>query len=155
MDILIISVLIFLGLLFCVIELLILPGITIGGLLSLVSYGVAIYLAFERLGAGAGVLVIIAILGLSIIATFFSLRAKTWDRFSLKSQIESSSSESPQELLTIGQRGVAVSRLAPMGKIEVDGQSYEAKSSDSYIDAKTEVEVVGFENFSVVVKKVN
>ena len=53
-----------------------------------------------------------------------------------------------------GDRGVAVSRLAPMGKVEIGGRIYEAKSTDVYIDQRSTVEVVGFENFNVVVRKV-
>ena len=40
------------------------------------------------------------------------------------------------------------------GKVEIDGRLYEAKSQDRYIDPRCEVEVVGFENFSVIVKKI-
>ncbi len=154
MNILIISILILLGLVFCVIELLILPGITLGGILSAVCYVGAIYMAFANLGVTGGVIIVVISLVLTLLAIAFSLRAKTWDRFSLKSKIDSSSSAAPSSTLKVGDRGVAVSRLSPMGKVEINGQGYEAKSSDVYIDAKAEVEVVGFENFSVIVKKV-
>jgi membrane-bound ClpP family serine protease len=40
-----------------------------------------------------------------------------------------------------------------MGNVEIEGKRYEAKS-DVLIDQREEVEVVGFENFSVLVKKV-
>jgi membrane-bound ClpP family serine protease len=42
-----------------------------------------------------------------------------------------------------------------MGKVNIAGKIYEAKSVDSYIDQRSEVEVVGFENFTVIVKKIN
>ncbi|MFI3324334.1 MAG: NfeD family protein [Rikenellaceae bacterium] len=154
MDILVISALIFFGLLFCVVELLILPGVTLGGILSVVCNGGAIYMAFGRLGVVGGIIVVVLIAVLTCVAIAFSLRAKTWDRFSLKSKIDSASSDTPQTKVIVGQRGVAISRLAPMGKVEIEGSSYEAKSSDAYIDAKSAVEVVGFDNFSVVVKRV-
>jgi membrane protein implicated in regulation of membrane protease activity len=38
--------------------------------------------------------------------------------------------------------------------IEVGGKVYEAKSLTAYVDPRREVEVVGFENFSVIVKTV-
>ncbi len=154
MDMLIIAVLILIGLLFCVVELLIIPGIALGGVLSALCYGGAIYFAFGNLGNVGGFIVVAIILLLTLIAIVFSLRAKTWDRFSLKSKIDSSSSQSLDSVLKIGAQGVAISRLSPMGKVEIDGSSYEAKSSDVYIDAKSRVEVVGFENFSVVVKEI-
>ena len=40
------------------------------------------------------------------------------------------------------------------GKVEIDGKPYEAKSGGEYIDQRTKVEVVGFENFAVIVKKI-
>ncbi|MFI3263739.1 MAG: NfeD family protein [Rikenellaceae bacterium] len=153
MNILIISALILLGLLFCVVELLILPGVTLGAIISLGCYACAIYMAFVNLGVTGGIIVVVATFILSLTAIVFSLRAKTWDRLSLKSKIESASSDTPQSQLNIGDQGVAISRLAPMGKIEIDGRSYEAKSNDEYIDSKTKIEVIGFENFSVLVKR--
>jgi membrane-bound ClpP family serine protease len=40
-----------------------------------------------------------------------------------------------------------------MGKVCIEGRYYEAKSLDVYIDQHCEVEVVGFENFNIVVRK--
>ena len=51
-------------------------------------------------------------------------------------------------------RGMTLSRLSPMGTVEVGGKVYEAKSLTAYVDPRREVEVVGFENFSVIVKTV-
>ena len=96
----------------------------------------------------------LAILVLSVVSVVFSLRAKTWQRFSLKQEIRSSSMPDPDGELQIGARGTSVSRLSPMGKVRIDGRLYEAKSQDVYIDPRSDVEVVGFENFSVIVKKV-
>lgn len=148
-----IVLLVFFGLLFLVAELVLLPGVSIGALLSLVCYGSSIYLAFCDYGPLTGVVVIVAILVLSFVAIVFSLRAKTWQRFSLKQEIRSSSMPEPDKELQIGVRGTSVSRLSPMGKVAIDGRVYEAKSQDVYIDPRSDVEVVGFENFSVIVRK--
>ena len=150
-----IILLIVLGLLFLVAELVLLPGVSIGALLALVCYGSSVYLAFRDFGPVTGTVVILVILVLSVIATVVSLRAKTWQRFSLKQEIRSSSMPViPAEELQVGDRGVTLSRLSPMGKVEIGGRIYEAKSTDVYIDQRSTVEVVGFENFNVVVRKV-
>ncbi len=148
-----IILLIFLGVLFLVAELLLLPGISIGTILSLVCYGCAIYLAFDGYGTCTGAIVVAVVLLLSLITTMVSLRAKTWQRFSLKQEIDSSSMRHPENEISIGTRGISVSRLSPMGKVEIGGKSYEAKSVDVYIEQKQPVEVVGFDNFAVIVKK--
>lgn len=82
-----IILLIVLGLLFLVAELVLLPGVSIGAILALVCYGSSIYLAFRDYGTVAGVVVILAILLLSLVATIISLRAKTWQRISLKQRV--------------------------------------------------------------------
>ena len=144
-----------LGLLFLIVELVLLPGVSIGALLALICDGSAVYLAFTERGTPVGVAVLVLILLISLVAIVISLRAKTWQRLSLNQQIESSSMPSPAEQLKIGDRGRSISRLAPMGKVEIAGAIFEAKSTDEFIDPKQEIEVVGFENFNVIVKKTN
>lgn len=149
-----IILLVALGVFFLVVELIFLPGVTLGTALSVVSYGVAIYLTFTRFDVVGGVIAIGVVLLLSIVATILSLRAKTWQRLALNNKIESQSSTSPETLVKVGAKGVALSRISPMGKVRIDGKEYEAKSDGTYIDQRSEVEVVGFENFTVVVKKI-
>ena len=156
MEMFYIVLLVFFGLLFLVAELVLLPGVSIGAVLALVCYGSSVYLAFRDFGPVTGtVVVILVILVLSVIATVVSLRAKTWQRFSLKQEIRSSSMPViPAEELQVGDRGVTLSRLSPMGKVEIGGRTYEAKSQGAYVDQQRDVEVVGFENFSVIVKTI-
>ena len=150
-----IILLIVLGLLFLGAELGLLPGGAIGASRALVFYGSSIYLAVRAYGTVAGVVVILAILLLSLVATIISLRAKTWQRFSLKQRVDSSSMPAtPDQELQVGDRGMTLSRLSPMGTVEVGGKVYEAKSLTAYVDPRREVEVVGFDNFSVIVKTV-
>ena len=148
-----IILLILLGVLFLVAELVLLPGVSLGALFALVCYGSAIYTAFADYGLFTGGIVVLIILALSFVATVLSLRSKTWQRFSLKQKINSSSMPTlPEQELSVGDRGTTLSRLSPMGKIEVNGRTYEAKSLGAYVDPRKEIEVVGFENFSVIVK---
>lgn len=149
-----IILLVALGVFFLVLELIFLPGVTLGTALSVVSYGTAVYLAFDRFGVTGGVVAIVGVLLLSLVATILSLRAKTWQRLALNNKIESQSSPSPETLVQVGAKGVSLSRLSPMGKVKIDGKEYEAKSDGTYIDQRSEVEVVGFENFTVIVKKI-
>jgi len=149
-----IILLILLGVLFLVAELLLLPGVSVGTILALVCYGSAVYLAFADFGTMTGLVTLAVVLLLSLIATVMSLRAKTWQRFSLKQEIDSTSMQLPETEIAIGARGVSISRLSPMGRVEIDGKSYEAKSVDAYIEQKQMVEVVGFDNFAVLVKRI-
>ncbi len=149
-----IALLIVVGALMLLIELVLLPGVTVAAIGALASYGGAAWLAYDKFGV-TGLLVVIAIvIVLSIIVTWFSLRAKTWQKFALGDKIESKSQESPERKVKVGDRGTALGRLAPMGTVVIDGRNYEAKTTGSYLDQNTEVEVIGFENFNVIVKKI-
>lgn len=150
---LIVLLLIF-GAFFLVAELVFLPGVTLGAVLSVVSYGAAIYLGFDRLGFVGGMITLAVALALSLVVTIISLRAKTWRRLALNDKIESKSSDLPENSVKIGDKGIAISRLSPMGKVKIGGEMYEAKSIDKYIDQRSEIEVVGFENFTIIVRVV-
>ncbi len=154
MELFYIILLVFFGVLFLVAEIVLLPGVSVGGLFALICYGSSIYLAFTDFGVLGGGITIAVILLLSVVATVISLRAKTWQRFSLRQEIRSSSMPEPQHELKVGDRGTTLSRLSPMGKVQIGGRTYEAKSQGPYVDPQRAVEVVGFENFSVIVKTI-
>ena len=146
--------LVLLGLFFLVAELVFLPGAALGVILSLASYAAATYFAFVRIGMVGGFVTLGIIIVLSLIATIISLRAKTWQRFALKNKVEGQSMQTPAEEVRIGDCGVTISRLSPMGKVLIGGKEYEAKSAEAYIDQRTEVTVTGFENFTIIVKSI-
>lgn len=150
-----IILLILLGVLFCIAELLLFPGLSIGAILAVACYGGAVWYAFESMGTTAGIITIIVVLVVSLISVIFSLRAKTWQYFALRQQIDSTSMPKPEKELSIGAVGTTISRLSPMGKVNIGGKVYEAKSADVFIDQREQVEVVGFENFNVIVRKSN
>ncbi len=147
-----ILLLIVVGLFLLVTEVVLLPGITVAGVGAFLSCGGAIWLAFDRYGTSAGIATVVAVAVLALVALAVSLKTKTWQRFSLKQKIDGVSQPDVSRLVKEVACGVTLTRLAPMGKVVIDGQSYEAKSIDSYIDPKTEVTVIGFENFSLIVK---
>jgi membrane-bound ClpP family serine protease len=152
----IIITLIIVGALLLIVELTLLPGLSVAGIAALIAYGIAIYLGFDRYDTSGGVITIGVVLAVSVAAIALALRAKTWQKFALNKNIDSTSQPLPDTKIKVGDHGKAITRLAPMGKVEINGETYEAKSlGDSYIDPGTEIEVAGFENFSVIVKKIN
>lgn len=149
---LVILLLILLAILFLIAELVLLPGVSVAGVLSLICGGSAIYRAFVDFGWEAGVVVTLIELILALVTVVFSLRAKTWQRFALKQQVDSSAGSPVEHEVRVGACGRTLSRLSPMGSVEIEGKIYEAKLLSGYADPHTDVEVVGFENTSVIVK---
>lgn len=64
-----------------------------------------------------------------------------------------SASESTYNLL-IGKNGLALTILRPSGKIEVDGEQYDATAQIGYIEKGEKVRIVAYENMQFVVRKV-
>ncbi len=149
---LIIFGLLLLGVLFLLAEMLLLPGVTVGAILSLGAFLGAIYVAFDALGTICGVAVIGVSFVVAALSVMWALRTDMWRRISLKEQVSGSVSTTPQDRLPVGSRGIAMSRLAPMGKAKFGDQIVEAKSLEAFIDPKCEVEIVGYDNSAVIVK---
>ena len=78
MDMFYIVLLILFGVLFLVAELVLLPGVSVGALLALVSYGGAIYLSFREIGNLGGILPPSLVLLLSPWAAGILLTSMTW-----------------------------------------------------------------------------
>jgi membrane-bound ClpP family serine protease len=149
-----IALLIAVGGLMLVAELVLLPGVTIAAIGALACYGGAGWLAWNNYGTRGLLIVVAIVIVLTVLATWFSLRAKTWQKFALGDKIESRSQEAPQRKVRMGDRGTTIGRLAPMGKVTIEGRDYEAKTTGGFVDQHTEVEVIGFENSNIIVKPI-
>ena len=91
------------------------------------------------------------VLAASIVLIIFLLRSKTWKKLQLDTSLDGKVNVEAEKL-QVGQKGLAVSRLAPMGTIEVDGTFYEAQSVLDLIDQKTPVKVVKIEGSKIWVQ---
>jgi membrane-bound ClpP family serine protease len=149
-----IALLILVGALLLMVELVLLPGVTVAAILSACCYGGAAWLTYDKHGRWPLLWVVGVVIVVSVVVIWLSLRAKTWRRLALEDKIESRSQELPAQTVALGARGETLGRLAPMGTVVIDGVNYEAKTTGSFVDPKTEVEVIGFENFNVIVKPV-
>ena len=150
----IVVTLLILGVVLMLVEMLLIPGIGIAGFLSLGSLGVACWYAFAEISTAAGWWTTLAAMLLLGAMMFFALRAKTWRRFELKTEVTSQmGTESAQ--VHPGDRGVAYTRLAPLGTGRFGSLSCEVKSYDNQmVAAGTPLEVVAIEENKPLVKPV-
>jgi len=151
-----IIILIILGILLFVIEFLLVPGITIAGIGGLVLTVLGVYKAFEDYGTVTGVWFLIGTLLLSVFVIAFSLRARTWKRFMLNTNVEGTVDETPlSDGIRPGDVGESITRLNPMGKIMINEMVREAKSIGGYIDPHHKVEIVSVVGTHITVKPKN
>lgn len=155
MDIFIIVVLVVAAVILFLVELFIIPGISIAGFLAGGCIIYANYHAFAQLGTAAGFIT----LTISAIACIGSLvwfmRSKTLDKIALKKNITSKVDRSAEEKVKIGDTGVTTTRLALIGYAEINGDIVEVKSTDGFLNEKTPVIVNRITDGIILVEKAN
>ena len=154
MDILIIASLIIAGLILFIIEVFLLPGVSIAGIISAICLLYANYYAFDTLGTLPGIITL-AISAIGVIAiTIWFMRSKTVDKLSLKKTID----YKPEPLkgldLKASDEGVALTRLALIGNAEFNGRIIEVRSSGDFIEEKSRIRVERILDGVVLVEKV-
>ena len=155
MDILIISSLIIAGLILFIIEVFLLPGVSIAGIASAACLLYANYYAFDTLGTVPGcITLVISAIGVIAITIWF-MRSKTVDKLSLKKSIDYKPNPLKGLDLKAGDEGVALTRLALIGNAEFNGNIIEVRSIGDFIEEKSRIRVNRIRDGIVLVEKVN
>ena len=153
MEVLIIVALILAGLLLFIVEVFLIPGISIAGIASAICLLYANYYAFDALGLTAGFITLAAsILGCIAITAWF-MHSKTVDKLSLKKTLDYKINPLKGLDINIGDEGVTVTRLALIGNADINGHIVEVRSADGLIDEKTPVYVERIVERTVIVRK--
>lgn len=144
--------LILVGLVLIFAEVLLIPGVGIAGILGLLSMGGSCFYAFSEFGNTTGAIVTAVNVVLVVALTFFVLRAKTWKRMSLETNIDSKAVADTS--IAVGDRGKTVTRLAPMGSARFGDFIVEVKALEGMLDPDVQVEVILIEDNKVYVKPI-
>jgi membrane-bound ClpP family serine protease len=142
------------GVVLIIIELIFVPGTTVLGILGVVSMVGGVVIAFTNFGRATGFWVLTGTILFSILALVYSLRAGTWQRFALKSKIESRVNEDEKLDLQIGMQGKLISDLRPMGTAEFLDKLYEVQTNGNYLEAGGMVEIINLADNKIVVKPI-
>jgi membrane-bound ClpP family serine protease len=152
MDLLIVIILCFLGILLVLIEIFLIPGITVvaiaGGLFAVGG----IYYAFSHMGVVGGFVAMILTLLVIGIAFIYLVKSKALDTIALKTDIDSTVASKEFLSISEGDKGISLSRLNPIGKVRVNNIVIEGKSLGDFIDENTEIEVVKVSPTQLIVK---
>lgn len=142
--------LIIVGLLLLFAEILIIPGVGVAGILGLLSLAGSCVYAFLEIGNTAGIIVTAVLSVLLVALTVYVLRAKTWKRVSLSTNIESKAVA--EVTVSVGDEGKTLTRLAPMGQALIGDDSVEVKALEGMIDPDMDIVVVMIDDNKIYVK---
>lgn len=152
MTLLLIAGLILVGLILIALEILVFPGM-VAGALGLGALAYSVYFAFTSCGNTVGWIVLATVLLLSLLSLILIFQRKTWKKLELDTSLENKLNQEFTHVKA-GQEGIAVSRLAPTGKIEIEGEFYEAQSLSSFIDQRKKIRVAKVEGAKIYVEAI-
>lgn len=154
MTILIILLLIALGIILLLLEFAVIPGFTIAGVGGMALLGYSVYLAFENFGTLAGIVTVLILITIIPVVFLKFLKSKAGKKMQLDSKITGVVDVLEKERFKVGDHGKAISRLAPIGKVEINNHIVEGKSTGDFIDDGATVEVVSLQDNKLIVKQI-
>lgn len=154
MDILVILLLIFLGIVLLLIEFTILPGISVAGIGGTLLFAYSIYLAFTNYGPLAGFLTLGFVVIVAPLLVVYVFKGKSGRKMVLSTIITGVANQIDDKI-KVGDIGVTIGRLAPMGKIKVNGEVVEVKSTGAYVDPGEKVRIIEIEKSLITVEPLN
>ena len=150
-ETLIITFLMVVAIALILLEIFMLPGITVAGVGGFLVAAGGLFYAYSVSTPVGNVTLAVSLLAFA--ASFaWLLRSKSFNRVALKTDIDSKLVSSRDLGIVPGDEGLTLSRLAPIGKARINGITVEAKSVDELIDENTPVEVIRVDGYNVVVK---
>ncbi|MDR2811061.1 MAG: NfeD family protein [Tannerellaceae bacterium] len=133
-------------------EIFLLPGITIagvGGALFAIGGIIFAYTVGQTIGHVTLVTSVIVFGG----SFAWLLRSKSFSKVSLHTDVDSKLTSARELNIHPGDEGITLSRLAPIGKANIHDIVVEAKSTGDFIDEHTPIKVLRVDGYNVLVAK--
>ncbi|MBQ9469493.1 MAG: NfeD family protein [Bacteroidales bacterium] len=139
------------GILLLLVEILLLPGVNVAGIIGLLFMAAGVYVGYQQ-GPVQGHVALLFASVASVVMAVYALRPKTWRRVALQERIDSQAGPNMGSHVRVGDEGITLSRLAPMGKALIGEQTVEVSTVGELIDPQQPIVVVKVEEGRIVVK---
>jgi membrane-bound ClpP family serine protease len=150
----IIIALILIGLILLGVELFLIPGTTIVGILGFLFTIGGVVVSFSTLGTSMGFLVMAISIASAGLMLYIGIKGNVWQKFSLKDQINSKFNEDVEMLVSLFEEGKTISALRPMGKAEFRKGIVEVRSMGGYLPTNTNVRVIKIQDKIIMVEAI-
>ena len=151
MSWLLIIILISLGLLFLLLEVLVIPGTTLAGILGFGLIFTGLWQAYASKGIIEGHITLGSTVLVTVIVLYYSFKTGTWKRMELKSTSDGKMDQLEGTNIKIDDTGITVSRLAPSGKALINNDIIEVHTYGEFIDQEKEIQVIAVKNNKIIV----
>jgi len=147
--------LLILGFLLVLLEIFVIPGFNIFGIIGFLTICIGVTFSYFKLG----LLPALGVAGLAVVGTLlllrFLIKVRAWRRLVLSSNTSRDSGyNSAREVMDelVGQKGRALTPLRPAGRVEIGERVIDVVSEGGFIDAGDAVEVVQVHGNRIVVQ---
>ncbi len=155
MGIGIVVLLVVLATVLMLVEVVFIPGFGITGFAGALAMIGSVFYAFFEVSNLAG-WVTLVVVGMICIALFmWALYGKSLDKVALKKKIDSKVDVVDVKRFSVGDRGVAKTRLALIGEAIINGETVEVKSEMGFINEGEKVEIIRVAIDSIYVRKID
>ena len=140
------------GIVFLLLEILVVPGATVVGLFGVGLVIAGVVVSFNHYGTEIGIMTILGTLAVSLVSIGIALRSNTWRKAMHSSALEGRVNVVEADRVVKGDEGIAITRLNPMGKALIKEDYYEVTSKDNLIAENTPIVVVKVDGNKIIVK---
>ncbi len=103
------------GVILVLLEILVIPGVAIVGGIGALMILLGVYFSYE-IDMLTGHITLGAAIIFSLVSGGLAFRAKTWEKFSLKEEMDGKVNLVDENVIHVGDQGVTISKLVPAGK---------------------------------------
>lgn len=153
MDIYLVLAVIVLGILLVVLEILVVPGTTVIGIIGGVLMGTGVILAYStQEDATIGHYVLAGTSVVTVILLYWSYTVLKSKKYSLYDVIDGKVNVLEAGLVNVGDEGVTLSNLRPEGKASINDKNFAVFSQGEMIENNTRIEVIKINGNKIIVK---
>lgn len=151
----IILAIILIGLILIFLEIFLIPGTTLFGVLGGVAVIAGVFLMYYYFGSKWGHLVLLFTSIAVAIAIGAGFKLIESNKMAMKAEIIGKVNELDKNKFAIGEKGISITVLRPNGKASFNGKKTEVYSSGEYIERHTEIEIIRITNDKIFVQPLN
>jgi len=143
------------GIILIIVEIIFVPGTTIVGIggFAIGCYG--IFLSYTHFGSTTGNITAVISVLIGIIAIVVSFKTKMWEKFSLNQTMDGKNNDDFTINLQVGDEGVTISALRPIGKANFNENEVEVSSLVGFINENTKIKIVKIDHRKIFVEQLN
>ena len=150
----VILTIILLGLILVFLEIFLIPGTTLFGIVGGIALVIGVILIYSNYGNRYGNIAAAATGVACVIAVVAGFKVIQSNKLAMKAEIKGRVNELEKHLYEVGDKGVTVSELRPAGKGMFSGVKVDVYSNGEYIQRDTEIQIIRIANDKIFVKPI-